>query len=384
MTAAPDDNLLDDSADLQRIDRQDRLRDLAGAAAQLRSTARLCAETLALDGHDRPWAIVIAGGRALHPGRAVAALVGTSGAVPVTVVRRGPLPGWVGPHDLVVVAAADEDRSGVAMASAAAARGSRLIGIVPAADVAGPLADAVGRVRGSVLPVLATEPREPDFWPAATALVAVVAGLGLLDVTAELFEQTAAQLEDAAIRCRPSSEVFVNPAKSLALQVASAIPAIWGATPLLTVAARRFADELTAAAGIPATAGLLGDVGDGAIGLLDGAGTSGGASTGADDFFRDRVEAPAGRTLRVVLVEDEPPAGATPDALLREAVLDLLADRGVPVTQIVAPTGPALTRFADVVTMFDFATSYATLTLGVDPSEHRAVTELAARLRPSA
>ena len=51
-------------------------------------------------------------------------------------------------------------------------------------------------------------------------------------------------------RCRPSSESFVNPGKSLALDLVGTLPVIWGGTPLANVAARRFAAQLSANASI--------------------------------------------------------------------------------------------------------------------------------------
>ena len=58
--------------------------------------------------------------------------------------------------------------------------------------------------------------------------------------------ETASRLDADAERCRPTAESFVNPAKSLALDLGGSIPIVWGSSALATVAARRFADTLSA------------------------------------------------------------------------------------------------------------------------------------------
>ena len=45
-------------------------------------------------------------------------------------------------------------------------------------------------------------------------------------------------------RCRPASETFVNPAKTLAVDLAGSLPVVWGATALTGVAAYRLAKLL--------------------------------------------------------------------------------------------------------------------------------------------
>ena len=49
------------------------------------------------------------------------------------------------------------------------------------------------------------------------------------------------------------AESFVNPGKTLALDLAGSIPVLWGSSPMATVAARRFADTLAANARYPAS-----------------------------------------------------------------------------------------------------------------------------------
>ena len=100
--------------------------------------------------------------------------------------------------------------------------------------------------------------------------------------------ETAARLDADAEACRPTAESFVNPAKSLALDLAERIPVIWGSSPLAAVAAGRFADMLVGQRPVPGGAGSLGEVGRGRIGLLDG--VFGGLAEGERDIFADPID----------------------------------------------------------------------------------------------
>ena len=88
-------------------------------------------------------------------------------------------------------------------------------------------------------------------------LLATAERLGLAEVTVAGFESAAATLERVAHLCRPDSESFVNPAKSLALDLDGALPMIWGTSPLAGVAAARFACQLNEDAKYPAVHGVL-------------------------------------------------------------------------------------------------------------------------------
>src|SRR5690606_21353477 len=112
------------------------------------------------------------------------------------------------------------------------------------------------------------------------------------------------------------------------------IPVVWGASPLASVAAGRFADMLSANARYPAISGSLGEVGRGRIGLLDG--VFGGLAEVERDIFAD-PEAPQPTRLHVVvlrdggLAEEDQEAGepAAVEARRAEAVVALARRRGV-------------------------------------------------------
>src|SRR4051794_13521258 len=155
-----DSDLLDDAAAIAQADPAGVLRALATAGAQVReATVRgheAGVESLA-DG-DRPRSVLVAslGGSAMVAD-VLALLAGAGAPLPVTVRRGLPLPGWVGPLDLVVAVSLSGRAAGsLALAAEAARRGARLL-TVGAPD--SPLADVCAQARGVHVPV--SRPHEP-------------------------------------------------------------------------------------------------------------------------------------------------------------------------------------------------------------------------------
>ncbi|MDQ3358816.1 MAG: phosphosugar isomerase, partial [Actinomycetota bacterium] len=105
MPPSIDETLLDDQDELARKDTRDTLRALATAGAQVRESVTLAQEAgiERLSQADRPRSVLVAalGGSALVAD--VLELLAEPGSpVPVQARRNLPLPGWVGPLDLVV------------------------------------------------------------------------------------------------------------------------------------------------------------------------------------------------------------------------------------------------------------------------------------------
>src|SRR4029078_10983485 len=86
----------------------------------------------------------------------------------------------------------------------------------------------------------------------------------------EQLEAAAVRLEQLAELCRPDSESFVNPAKSLALELAGTLPMIWGSSPLAAVAAYRFGTQLSENAKYPAVTGTLPEANHNQVVTFDG------------------------------------------------------------------------------------------------------------------
>ncbi|HQV91775.1 MAG TPA: phosphosugar isomerase, partial [Phycicoccus sp.] len=143
-----EDAALDDVEALARLDCSDSLLALARSGAQVRR-AVVAAQESGIErvaSGERPRAVLLAAlGGSSVVGEVLDLLTEPSSPVPVTTRRDGPLPGWVGPLDLVIAVSQSGYAVGpVALAAEAARRGASLL-TVGAAD--SPLAEACARGR---------------------------------------------------------------------------------------------------------------------------------------------------------------------------------------------------------------------------------------------
>jgi hypothetical protein len=208
--------------------------------------------------------------------------------------------------------------------------------------------------------------------------------LNLVKVNEADLAETATRLDADAERCRPDAESFVNPAKSLALGLAGSVPIVWGSSPLATVAARRFADTLSANARYPVVAGALGEAGRGRVGLLDG--VFGGLAESTRDIFADpdpEADAAGPTRLRLVLLrdgglnpEDDSDEPLAVEERRADAVQTLADRRGVRCDVLTAEGGSAIERLASLVAVPDFASLYLAMAHGLDPMAVPAVSEM--------
>ena len=126
-----DEMRLDDSEALRALDSRDSLRSLASAGAQVRRAIVSAQEAgvASAAGGERPRSVLVAalGGSALVCD--VLDLLAEPGSpVPVTTRRSAPLPGWVGPLDLVIAVSQSGRAAGpLALAAEAARRGASLL-----------------------------------------------------------------------------------------------------------------------------------------------------------------------------------------------------------------------------------------------------------------
>jgi hypothetical protein len=378
-----DEQLLDDERTILANDPGGMLRATASAGAQVRESAALAAEAnlnvLADEG--RPRAVVIAGiGTAGRTGDVLATVAGPRCPVPVIAHRSAGVPGWVGAADVVIaVSASGRSPEALGAADAAARRGARLVAIgAPDSELQG----VAERARAPFIAVPRRAPARASLWALTVPVLLAARSLGLVKVNEADFAETAARLDAEAERCRPAAESFVNPAKSLALGLAGSVPIVWGSSPLATVAARRFADTLSANARYPVVAGALGEAGRGRVGLLDG--VFGGLAEGTRDIFADPEESDEDPTrLRLVLLRDgglNPEEDADEPIAVEErradAVQTLAERRGVRVDVVTAEGGSALERLASLVAVPDFASIYLALAHGLDPMAVPAVSEM--------
>ncbi|HEU4422366.1 MAG TPA: SIS domain-containing protein [Pilimelia sp.] len=379
---APDEHHLDDLQAIEASDPGGMLRATASAGAQVRESAALAAEAnlAALADEGRPRAVVVAGaGTAARTGDVLATVAGPRAQMPVIGHRSAGVPGWVGAADVVIaVSASGRSPEALGAAEAAARRGARLVAIGAPDSELQALAE---RARAPFIPVPRRAPARASLWALTVPVLLASRELGLVKVNEADLAETASRLDADADRCRPTAESFVNPAKSLALDLAGSVPIVWGSSPLATVAARRFADVLAANARYPVVAGALGEAGRGRVGLLDG--VFGGLVESGRDIFADPGEQPEPTRLRIVLLRDgglgtdegndEPFAVEERRA---EAVQTLAERRGVRCSVVTAEGGSTLERLASLVAVPDFASIYLAFVHGLDPMAVPAVSEM--------
>lgn len=377
-----DEALLDDPEALAENDPGGMLRATASAGAQVRESAALAAEAnlAALSDEGRPRAVVIAGiGTAGRTGEILATVAGPRCPVPVIPHRSAGVPGWVGAADVVIaVSASGRSPEALGAAEAAARRGARLVAVGAPDSLLQSVAESA---RAPFIPVPRRAPARASLWGLTVPVLLAARTFGLVKVNEADLAETAARLDADADRCRPTAESFVNPAKSLALGLAGSIPIVWGSSPLAAVAARRFADTISANARYPVVAGALGEAGRGRVGLLDG--VFGGLVESSRDIFADPGDEPEPTRLRVVLLRDgglgneedtdEPVAVEERRA---DAVQTLAERRGVRCDVVTAEGGSPLERLASLIAVPDFASIYLALAHGLDPMAVPAVSEM--------
>jgi glucose/mannose-6-phosphate isomerase len=386
-----DEALLDNAGALDAADPGQMLRATASSGAQVRESAALAAEAnlagMAEEG--RPRAVVVAGqGTAARTGDILATVAGPRCPVPVLAHRSVGIPGWVGAADVVIaVSASGRSPEALGAADAAARRGARLVAVgAPESEL-----EAVAeRARAPFIAVPRRAPARASLWALTVPVLLAARALGMVKVNEADLAETATRLDADAERCRPTAESFVNPGKALALDLAGSVPVVWGSSPLATVAARRFADTLSANARYPAVAGSLGEAGRGRVGLLDG--VYGSLAEAGRDIFADPGEEgeEGGLTrLRLVVLRD---GGLTEDDTDSEpieveerradAVQAIAERRGIRVSVLTAEGGSALERLASLVAVPDFASIYLAMAHGLDPMAVPAISEVKDFLRP--
>ena len=386
-----EDSALDDAEQLRRLDSRDTLRALATAGAQVREAMTLSQEAgvdRAAYG-ERPRSVLVA---ALGGSSVVAdvldLLAEPGSPVPVTVRRNLPLPGWVGPLDLVIAVSLSGRAAGpLALAAEAARRGAALL-TVGADD--SPLADVCRQSRGVHIGVGRDRTSSrTSLWSLLTPVLMAADGLGLVDVPASVLPELATRLDEQAEACRPSSETFVNPAKLAAAQLGGTVPMTLGDNALTGVVALRAASMLARTARVPATWGELPDAASQVVACFDGPFTAGGGNGsmngGADIFADPFLDAPAQPSLGLLMLRDAPPQTHTRETdqarALGDALLETAREAGVTVVEQTAQAGHPVVRLAELLSFGDYVSTYLALGLGLDPSVSPHVADLRDRTK---
>jgi hypothetical protein len=368
------EEVLDDLEVLRARDPRGLLPAVAGAGAQVRETSRLTdeADLTRITEGGRPRGIVIVARREGAVAASVLrALLGPGSPVTVDVVPGPALPVWTGPSDICVVATrTGAGRYALAPAYEAARRGVSLLGI-GAEDA--PLQAACSTARAPYVVLPRSRVRHTTLWSLLTPLLRLAVGLGLVAEGTADCEAIATALDEVATECGPAQESFVNPAKTLALELLDALPVIAAEGPLAGAAATRIADQLATLAGLPAVSFRLPDQ---RVALRAVLGGPLAPQDGADDFFRDRAE-DTGRRLRLLTIRDADAAshdgGEREPRSAGEAVHEVLrtaATANVPVSGLAEHGDPEryarLPRLARQLAVADFSAVYLALALDTE------------------
>lgn len=359
---------LDDAELVEAADPGGMLRQVASSAAQVRSAVRACSEVdlSPVTSPGRPRAIVVAGmGGSGIAGDVLAAICGTGNSMQVVTSHGYQLPGWVGAADLVIaVSCSGSTEETLAVATEAVRRGSNLVAVGAAGS---PLQAIAIQARAPFVPVVSAGMPRSTLWGLSIPLIAIAERAGVLKVGEGVYEATAAALEQIAFQCRPTSESFVNPGKSLALDLFGSLPMIWGTSPLSGVAAKRFAAQLNENAKYPGVAGELPEASHNQVVAFDGPFAPG-----------IRLDADSGYPLRLILLSD--PAAHPQVARRQAASAELATARGIRVSELAMEGEHPLLRFASVVQLIDYATVYLGIASGVDPTPIEIIQELKERI----
>ena len=376
-----DDLILDDPAAMVAADPGLMLLAVASSGAQVR-VALEAFDPAALDRLDddgRPRAVVISGmGGSGIVGATVAALATRTSSVPVVAVNDYQLPAWVGAVDVVIaVSCSGETEETLASAAEAVRRGCRLV-VVGARD------SSLHRLAASVPSALFLEvdaqgrmPRA-SLWTLLTPVLLVAERLGVVSAARPALVEAADRLDEIALRCGLEVPLEVNEAKTLGLALAESLPMVWGTGGVGAVAAYRLGCQLNENAKVPVVVGALPESSHNQVVALDGTPTTS-AESDLDDIFRDRVSDPDPRSqLRLFLVRD---GDEHPRVAIRADISAELAERrGIQVATLQAGPGHPILRLVDLVGVIDWASVYAALALGVDPSPIGPIVALKERL----
>jgi glucose/mannose-6-phosphate isomerase len=372
-----DDLLLDDIAGMSALDASDMLPAVASSGAQMREavTAINRSALAKVAKGEQPRNVVFAGlGGSGVGGQVMRAVLGHSSPVPIHREQSHSLPGWVGPMDVVIgVSCSGMTEETLSMTAEAGRRGSRVITIGAGGSDLEKLSESISGAVHFSIDAKGRSPRA-SLWTHATPLLMVANALGIAHIDEKEFELAADLMDELSVANGPSVPLGENPAKALALSCAESLPMVWGTGMIGATAASRFMAQLAENSKIPAAHGQLPEVGHNQIVTFDG--VLAGAAP-ARDIFRDDDDVIDRRTHLYILRDtNEHPAVEKRIGIVSK----IASDRNVPVTLIQARDGHPISRLASLIIPTDWASVYAGLALGIDPSEISTINQLKAGL----
>ena len=368
---------LDDVNYLAAADPGEMLAAVASSGAQIRRSIQVidrdALKKIASEG--KPRAIIVAGmGGSGVSGEVLAAVAGPSSSIPIVVERTHHLPGWVSPIDMVIaVSCSGGTEETLSVADEAGRRGARLVTVGAAGS---PLEEISKRSASSVHLAIDAQGRMPraSLWTIATPLLMLANELGVAEITDADLELTANLMDEISVESGIGVPTIENTAKTLGLSIAESLPMLWGTGAIGRAATGRFMAQLAENAKMPAIYGGLPEVGHNQIVSFDGLL----AKRSDDDLFRDRVDGTAERLLHLVLMRDD----AEHEAVTKRVnvIKDIVVDRGIPMTELHARGEHRLTRLATLTVLTDWASVYAAIAMGIDPTPIAPINQLKAGL----
>jgi glucose/mannose-6-phosphate isomerase len=372
-----DDLLLDDLEGMSALDASDMLSGVASSGAQMREAISITDRGLLSEFSkgDKPRNIVFAGlGGSGVGGQVLRAVLGSSAPVPIVFEQSHSLPGWVGPMDVVIgVSCSGMTEETLSTTAEAGRRGARVITIGAGGSDLEKLSNSISGAVHFAIDAKGRSPRA-SLWTHTTPLLMVANALGIAHIDEKEFEIAADLMDELSVANGPSVPLGENYAKGLALSCAGSLPMVWGTGMIGATAAARFMAQLAENSKIPAAHGELPEVGHNQIVTFDGV-LAGGAP--AKDVFRDDDGVIDRRTHLYILRDtNEHPAVEKRIGIVSQ----IASDRDVPVTLLQATGNHPISRLASLIVPTDWASVYAGLALGIDPSQISTINQLKAGL----
>jgi len=214
-----------------------------------------------------------------------------------------------------------------------------------------------------------------SLWTITTPLLMLANSLGLGEVTDDDFNRAADLMDALSIACGPRASVLENPAKLLGVSLAESFPMVWGTEAIGRAATGRFMAQLAENAKLPTVHGGLPEAGHNQIVTFDG--VLAGRTSGEDIFADPEIDG-FKRSINLVLLRDSSEHAAVVRRV--ELIRQITAQRDIPVTEIHAQGEHRLSRIASLVVPTDWASVYAAIAMGVDPTPIGPINELKAGL----
>jgi glucose/mannose-6-phosphate isomerase len=367
-----EEDILDDITEMLKIDADDMLAATASSGAQIRKAlSTIDQDSLAkVKEWGKPRSVVITGvGGSGISGRIAQSLAHVASSIPVVAVGGFSLPTWVGPTDVVIaLSCSGSTEETIAGATEAGRRGAQVIAITTPGSK---LDSVLDQVRDSItfdIDAMGRMPRA-SMWTLLTPLLLIGDALGIFSIKPAQLESVADLIDAINRDCAVETQLDENPGKLLGLQFAQSLPMVWGTGAFGGVIAYRVTSQLAENAKLPAIHGEMPESQHNQIVVLDGPYAAG----SLEDLFEDENTSGLGQFRIFILKDTASDAGAERRA---NVVNEIAAKRGVKVTFIESQGSDAISRMASLIALTDWASVYAALALGIDPTPIIPILEL--------